>query len=330
MTQFFRLRAALAAFCLTAAPLLFLPPTHADTALATSGSYALTQSEENTVLAVWQIIAGRPLAPADRQAIQSVDISLFRHDPAWLLDNIKQTRKVLPRLQGGDAAVKANLRQVNLIDIYCNPRALHMTAAEAAGMQAAIAHYVPVIGVDAASGTVITRRDVDAVVAASHLLAVKSGVPVQDAGLRADLTKLARNPVQLGPKVSADMTGMECDWAAFQLTWPKEPASYQAQKLGRVVPSVRQATARGRERTGLAVAALVLATDQYGEYPYALDPRLAAYKRASDARMARFRIRMQGYMLLNGARNMHNFARKMNGQGPDPQDYYNPIPLPTP
>ena len=205
-----------------------------------------------------------------------------------------------------------------------------MSAEEAAGMQAVIAHYIPVIGVDAASGTVITRRDLDAVVAASHLLAVKSGVPVQDAGIRADLTTLARNPAQLGPKVSADMAGMERNWAAFQITWPHESASYQAQKLGHVVPSVRSATAKGRERTGLAVAALVLAADQYGDYPYALDPRVAAYKHSMDARMSRFRTQMQGYVLLNGARNMHDFARKMNGQGPDPQDYYNPIPLPRP
>ena len=166
--------------------------------------------------------------------------------------------------------------------------------------------------------------------AASHLLAVKSGVPVQDAGLRADLTKLARDPAHLGPKVSAGMAGMERNWAAFQLTWPKESPSYQAQKLGRLVASVRQATAKGRERTGLAVAALVLAADQYGDYPYALNPILAAYKHRSDARMSLFRTRMEGYILMNGARNMHDFARSMNGQGPDPQDTYNPLPLPTP
>ena len=82
--------------------------------------------------------------------------------------------------------------------------------------------------------------------------------------------------------------------------------------------------------TGLAVASLTLPELQYADYPSALDPRLAAYKRALDARMSRFQTNMLEYNLLQQQRNMHDFARSMNGQGPDPQDTYNPVPLPTP
>ena len=318
--------AALAcAVCCLAAPSVEAAPV-----LASSGPYTLTQANVDDETAVWRVVADRPFSPADRQAIQNVMVSLFRHDPAWLLANARQAHAVLPRLRRMDPAQRADLRAANLADIYCTPQKLHMTAEEAAGMQAVMAHSLPIVGVDAASGTVIIGRDLDAAVAASRFVAAKAHLPDHSAHFRADLANIARKPAVLGPVLRSDLTDMERNWAAFQLTWPHESPSYQAQMLGRVFPVLRQKNAAGQGETGLAIASLALPELQFADYPYALNPKLAAYKRASDARMSRFKIRMQEYGILSTERNMHDFARSMSGQGPDPQDTYNPLPLPTP
>ena len=322
-------RAAGAALSLALLSLAALPARAGDV-LATSGHYVLTQNMVNDDLAVWQIVTDRPLAPADRQAIQAVDVSLFRHDPAWLTENVRQTHKALPGLRSADPARRAALRQNNLVQIYCTPQEAHLTAAEAARLQAVVSRYVPVVGVDAGSGTVITGRDLDAATASARFVANATKTPAYGSRFRADLEKIARHPATAGKLVDSDLTAMERNWAAFQLTWPHEPAADRARTLGRVTPQMRRNAARGQGETGLAVAALAICAIQYEDYPYALDPRLAAYKRAMDARMSRFKTKMLEYNLLNSERGMHDFARSMNGQGPDPQDYYNPIPLPVP
>ena len=327
--QFTWLRAAAAAFSFTAFSLTVLP-AQASTALATSGPYTLTQSMVNDDLAVWQIVAGRALAPADRQAIQDIDLSQFHRDPAWVVGNMRQTHKMLPGLMKQDAAQRANLRQTNLVEIYCTPQVQHLNAEEASRVQAVLKRYVPVVGVDAASSTVITERDLDAAVAAARFMAAKTKTSPFNARYRSDLVGLSKDPAKLGSLAKKDLTDMERNWAAFQLTWPHESAAYQAQMLNRVVPVLRQDTAKGEGETGLCFASLSLPELQYADYPYALDPRLAAYKRAMDAKMSRFQNRMLEYNLLMQQRSMHDFARSMNGQGPDPQNTYNPVPLPTP
>ena len=304
-------------------------PVHADAALATSGPYTLTQGMINDTLEFWQILDGRPFTIADRQAMTATDVDRFQHDPAWVIGVFGQVHKNLPRIRRSSAADIAALRQTNLVDIYCTPQALHLTADEAAQMQAVTAHYVPVVGVDAASGTVVTERDLDAAVAASRFVAAQTKLPNDSARLRSDLANLARIPAKLGPLAEHDLTDMDRNWAAFQVTWPHESASYKAQMLGRVTPTLRRLTVKGQKETGLMVASLVLGELQFADYPYALDPRLAAAKRASDARMSRFQTHMQEYLIMNQQRGMLNAARSMSGQAPEPDDY-NPIPIPTP
>ena len=48
---------------------------------------------------------------------------------------------------------------------------------------------------------------------------------------------------------------------------------------------------------------------------------MMAYKTMMDRRMQRFDINMIEYNLKMQQRGMHDFARSMNGQGPDPQGY---------
>ncbi len=317
------LAASCAAFC--AASL----PTHAETTLTTSGPYTLTQGMINDTLEFWQTLAGRPFTSADRQAMTAADVDRFQHDPAWVTSVFRQVHKNLPRIRHSNATDVADLRQVNLVDIYCTPQALRLTAEEAVQMQAVVAHYLPVAGVDTASGTVITERDLDAAAAASRFVAAKTHSPNYSVRLRSDLAGLARTPAKLGPMAERDLTDMDRNWAAFQATWSHESPVYQAQMLNRVTPTLRRLAAKGQGETGLLVASLSLPELQYSDYPYALDPRLAAAKRASDARMSRFQTHMQEYLILNQQRGMLNAARSMNGQAPEP-DNYNPIPLPTP
>jgi hypothetical protein len=322
------LRTTFASFACAAFSLAVLP-AGADAVPASSGSYTLTQGMLNDTLEFWQILDGRPFTAADRQTMTAIDIDRFRHDPAWVTGVFRQVHKNLPGVRRSNAVDIAALRQVNLVDIYCTPQALHLTAEDAAKMQAVVAHYLPVAGVDAASGMVITERDLDSAAAASRFVAARTHSPNYSARLRSDLANLARTPAKLGPLAEHDLTDMDRNWAAFQMTWPHESPSYQAQMLNRVVPTLHQLAAKGQGETGLVVASLSLPELQYGDYPYALDPRLAAAKRASDARMSRFKTHMQEYLIMNQQRGMLNAARSMSGQAPEPDDY-NPIPLPTP
>lgn len=329
MHKFAYPRAASAAF-LCAAWFFAAPPGHAAPALASSGSYTMTQANADDELAVWQLVADRPFLPADRQTVQDVMVSLFRREPAWLLANARQARAALPRLRRMDAARRAEVRAGNLVDIYCTPQKLHMTAGEAAQMQAVMARYQPVVGMDAASGTVITARDLDAAAAASRFVAAKAHLPDYSARFRSDLANIARNPAALGPLLRSNLTYMERNWAAFQLTWPHESPAYQAQMLGRVLPQMRRSAAQGKGETGLAASALTLGALQYGDYPYALDPRLAAYKRTMDARMSRFQWAMMNYNIQKMMLGAHNNVRAMRGQGPDLSDPRSSIMVPAP
>jgi hypothetical protein len=318
---------ALAGFAGATSFLTLLPAQAAP--LASAGSYTLTQANVDDEVAAWQIAAGHPFSPADRQAVQNAMVSVFRHDPAWLLADVRQTHTLMPRLRRMDGAQRAAMREASLVDIYCAPQKLHMTAGEAAQMQALMARYVPVVGVDAASGTVITGRDLDAAAAASRFVAAKAHLPDYSARFRSDLANIARKPASLGPVLRADLANMERNWAALQLTWPHESAAYRAQMLNRVVPSEYR-TGGGWNESRLAASALTLGAQQYEDYPYALDPRLAARKRAMTLREMRFQGAMMNYntqkMMLGG----HNAARATQGQGPDLSDPRNSIMLPVP
>ncbi len=296
--------------------------------LATSGQYRLTQGMVNDDLTVWQMVAGRPLAPADRQTVASADVDTFHDAPAWFTQNIAKIHKALPRLERADSVVKAEIRQENIVDVFCTPEKLHISSEDADRLREMIGRYVPVIGTDQASNTVITGPDIAAWAAATRFMAQQSHVPPPNS-LIGQLAQISKDPSTMGPKVSSDAANMERNWAALQLVWPHLTAAQRAASLNPKVASVKRA-GESRVQSQLAVTALAITQEQFGNYPYALDPRLMAYKTMMDRRMQRFDINMMEYNLKMQQRGMHDFARSMNGQGPDPQDIYNPIPIPTP
>ncbi len=306
--------------CLAAAP------ARPSAALATAGGYTLTQALVSGIVGIWQLVVGRPLTPTDRQAIAAVDVDIFRRDPAWLVSNARQAQKVLPRLRREDAVGIAGLRQNNLTDIYCTPQTLHMTPDDAARMQAVVAHYIPIVGVDPASGNVITGPDVDAWVVAARFVSAQAHVPGPSAHLRADLVQLARNPSQMGPKVEADAAGMEHNWAAMRLVWPHLGASQRRQVLGQYLGKVKTASAHGQGATLVSVVALQSSKNAAGDYPYALDPRLMAYKTMMDMRTRQFDRNMLNYNMQNMLQSQENYRRSLRGEEPDTTE----IPLPVP
>ena len=306
MNRLKTLTVALPLFALTAAA-----PAHAQPPLAASGPYALTQFQENDDLAIWQMVAGHPLAPADKQAIQKRDIILFRRDPAWLLANLRQAHKAMPRLQSQNAVERAHLRKVNLVDIYCTPKVLHMTEGEAARMQAVISRYVPVVYVSKAAGIVVTEQDITAWQAAAALIARKSHTPMIFS--RPQLVQWAKTSA-FGPVAEQRIGSMERNWAAYQLGWKNEPASDQRRVMSRLTGLVHQ----NPKQAALFAAgtAVTLAAYSFGDYPYALSPKFASAKAGLLRRNAAFANAMMTLGWVNSATS-HAIA----GQGfPSPFD----------
>ncbi len=308
-------------------PLLAAAPAHSEQPIAISGPYTLTQSEENDDLAIWQLVAGRPLALTDREAVQAVDVSLFRRDPAWLLANLRQCHNALPRLRRSNAVDRAGLRETNLTDLYCTPEKQHLTPSEAAQIQAVISRYVPVVNVDKASGTVVTERDLEAWQAAARLVAAQTHTPPQ--ATHAVMLKLLQAP-QFSKAARVKAANMERSWAAYQLCWAHEPAADRRGLLSRITHNLHQSAAQGQTGLAQAGSALLLASSAAGDYPYSLDPRFAVLKyklmgmiQANTAMIMDQAIRENGRIMRNG-------VQERAGQGPLPGDegpaqYHPPI-----
>ena len=193
--------------------LLGMPlPTRAEKPVAVSGSYALTQAMENDQLALYQIAAGRSLTPADRQTLQRLDISVFRHDPTTLIQNARQSHRILPVLRT-DIVRQAAERKRVLVNVYIEPEVFALTDAEAAQMQAVFRRYVPVVFADPQTDFLITGSDIDAWQAAASALAAETKIPATLT--RAQMVQIARTP-KLPYDERKNIAGMEEGWLALQ------------------------------------------------------------------------------------------------------------------
>ena len=295
-----------------------------------SGKYALTAAMVDDDVEIYRLALDKPLSAADKRTVAAVDADIFRRAPAWLVANARLCHKNLPALRRGDPVFRADLRRNNLVDIFCTPQKEHMSAEDAAQLQAMAGHYVPIVGVDAASGAVITGQDIDAWVAATRFITDKAHVPAPVPGYRASLVRIAREPSALGPQVEADAAAMERNWAAFHLVWPHLPDAQRAQALSVKLSAVKKAMARGQGLSTASSAALLLGQEQFGNYPAALDPRVAMMKRFMMFRMMQFQGNMMNYNIQTMMQGNVNNARIINGQGIDLSDPKNNIPLPVP
>ena len=302
-------------------------PARAGQPLAVSGPYTLTQASTEYEVAIWQMVAGQPMSAADRRGVQNVMVSLFRHDPAWLLANAKQARAALPRLSGQNAVERAGLREANLVDIYCTPQALHMTADEAAQMQAVMSRYAAIVNVDQASGTVMTERDIDAWLAAAREVAAQTHT--QPAATRAVMLRALQDP-KFSKANRVKAADMEQNWAAYHLGWSHEPAADRRTTASEMTRYVQHYAAQKQTGDAQAGAALMLASSAFSDYPYSLDTHFAVSKPKIMAQvMLRnqmlLRIMMRGQANSNmimdqgireNSRIMRNGVRAMNGQDP--------------
>ena len=253
-----------------------------------NGRYTLTQAMVNDDLTIWQLVAGRPLAPGDRRAVAAVDVSQFHHDPAWVTTNLRQVHKDLPRVQSQNAAERANLRQENIVNLYCRWEEQHLTPEEAAQARAVIGRYVDVVGVDPDKKVVVTGQDIDAWVAATRFIAAQAHVAGPGKDYKDALVQLARHPSNLGDLVEADAGDMERNWAALHLLWPRLTAAQRTQALGKYLAKIKQASAGGHALDLESAVALQSSRNVFDQdYLAQTDPRLARYKLMMQMRMGR-------------------------------------------
>ena len=265
-------------FCVALAALSLLPalaakPVHAQQTL----SPALIAAD----IAVTEIAARRPLSAAERQQIIAIDQAQFRREPVWSLQTLRGEVKTVQVVRRMDPVRLADWRKACVAGAYFSTDA-HLTPEEKKTYLAIYTRTNPIISADPTTKTVICERDIEDWVAASQMMAQKSGAPVSS--LHAVLTDYARSP-QLTGAVRLAAANMERNWTAYQLGWGHEPLRDQRGFMHDMQKSIRadlppsRLPALGKTRS-VAIAALSIAHWSYGDYPYSLSPRFAIEKGA--------------------------------------------------
>ncbi len=228
-----------------------------------------------------ELIARHPLSAAERQQVSAIDQDQFHHDPAWSLNALQQEAAGIRNVRRMDPVRLAEWRKSTVAGTYFYTGS-RLTPAENKTLLAIYTRANPIVSADTTTKTIICERDIDAWVAASQMMAQKSGASV--GGLHAVLTDYARSPKFVGP-VRLAAANMERNWTAYQLGWAHEPINDQHSEMADMKKAIHAGLpqsslpALGNTRS-VAIAALTIAQFSYGDYPYSLSPRFAVEKGA--------------------------------------------------